>query len=65
MRNYEGVITTYTEPQMVEKPCNCPVCRGEKEGHTTGVSELLQGPEVKAMEPDDLERKQRKAYMGQ
>ncbi len=51
---------------MVEKPCNCPVCRGgEKEGHTTGVSELLQGPEVKAMEPDNLERKQRKAYMGQ
>ncbi len=65
LRNYEGVITTYTEPQMVEKPCDCPVCRGEKEGHTTGVSELLQGPEVKAMEPDNLERKQRKAYMGQ
>ena len=30
--NYEGIITTYTEPQYVEEECNCPTCRGEKEG---------------------------------
>ncbi|MCF6459492.1 lysine 2,3-aminomutase [Clostridium sp. Cult3] len=63
LRNYEGVITTYTEPQILEEPCNCPVCKGERERHTTGIAELLQGPEVKAMEPNSLERKERKAYI--
>ncbi len=59
LRNYEGIITTYTEPQMVEEPCNCPVCKGEREGRITGVAELLQGPEVKALEPSYLERRHR------
>ena len=61
LRNYEGIITTYTEPQMVEEPCNCPVCKGEREAHITGVAGLLQGPEVKAMEPQNLERRMRAA----
>ena len=61
LRNYEGIITTYTEPQMVEEPCDCPVCRGEREAHITGVAGLLQGPEVKAMEPQNLERRMRAA----
>ena len=60
LRNYEGIITTYTEPQMIEEPCNCPVCKGEREGRITGVAELLQGPEVKALEPSYLERRHRK-----
>ena len=60
LRNYEGVITTYTEPQYIEEECNCPTCRGEKEGLITGVAELLQGPEVKNLEPTNLERRQRK-----
>lgn len=59
LRNYEGVITTYIEPQYIEEPCDCPTCRGEIEKLNTGVSELLEGPEVKAMEPNNLERKQR------
>ncbi|NMB07317.1 MAG: lysine 2,3-aminomutase [Tissierellia bacterium] len=59
LRNYEGVITTYTEPQIVEEPCNCPVCKEERETHMTGVAELLQGEEVRFMEPKDLERKER------
>lgn len=62
LRNYEGVITTYTEPQYIEDECNCPACRGEREKLTTGVAELLEGSEVKAMEPKNLARKQRKAY---
>lgn len=60
LRNYEGIITTYTEPQMIEEPCNCPTCRGEKEALISGVAELLQGPEVKSMEPNDLARHNRK-----
>ena len=59
LRNYEGVITTYTEPQIVEQPCNCPICRKEREEHITGVAGLLQGPEVKFMEPKCLDKKQR------
>lgn len=59
LRNYEGIITTYTEPQMIEEPCNCPTCRGEKEALISGVAELLQGPEVKSMEPSDLARHKR------
>jgi len=59
LRNYEGVITTYTEPQYIEEPCNCPVCRGEREARTTGVAELLQGPEVRNLEPTRLERRER------
>lgn len=62
LRNYEGVITTYTEPQFIEEECNCPTCRGEREKLTTGVAELLEGTEVRAMEPKNLARKQRKAY---
>lgn len=59
LRNYEGIITTYTEPQMIEEPCNCPVCKGERKGHVTGVAGLMEGPEVKSMEPNYLERRHR------
>lgn len=59
LRNYEGVITTYTEPQILEEPCNCPVCQGEREEDMTGVANLLQGEEVRFMAPENLERKSR------
>ena len=59
LRNYEGIITTYTEPQIVEDPCNCHVCKGERKGKITGIAELLEGPEVKALEPSYLERRHR------
>ena len=59
LRNYEGIITTYTEPQMIEEACNCPVCRGESKGHVTGVAGLMEGAEVKSMEPSHLERRHR------
>lgn len=59
LRNYEGVITTYTEPQYIEEECNCPDCRSEREKHLGGVAGLLQGPEVKALEPTKLDRRDR------
>jgi lysine 2,3-aminomutase len=32
LRNYEGVITTYTEPEdLPEEKCNCDYCTGKKE----------------------------------
>ncbi len=57
LRNYEGVITTYIEPQIVEEECQCEDCKAERE--YGGVAELLTGPEVKFMEPKDLARKKR------
>lgn len=59
LRNYEGIITTYTEPQIIEEPCNCPECKGEREGKVSGIAGLLQGMEVKSMEPSYLERRHR------
>ena len=58
LRNFEGVITTYTEPQYIEEKCTCEVCSGEKEGRTTGVSMLLSGEKL-SFEPDYLERRER------
>ena len=58
LRNFEGVITTYDEPDHYTFKCDCEVCTGEKTGHKVGVAGLLNG-EVATMEPEGLERKQR------
>ncbi len=58
LRNYEGIITTYIEPNEVEEECQCEKCKAERE--MVGVAGLLQGHEVKFMEPKDLARKNRK-----
>jgi len=58
LRNYEGVITTYTEPNVPEHECNCDVCQGKKESHLSGVASLLAGDQL-ALEPKDLARKER------
>lgn len=55
LRNYEGVITTYTEPNYVveEDPF---YTEAEKDD---GVSEILKGDDVRAMEPSNLSRHER------
>lgn len=58
LRNFEGVITTYTEPKLPELECKCEVCQGKKEVHKTGVAGLLEGERL-ALEPTELERKRR------
>ncbi|WP_352420285.1 lysine 2,3-aminomutase [Proteiniborus sp.] len=58
LRNFEGVITTYTEPENYTNHCNCPVCKGEREHKITGVAGLLQGDKI-ALEPTELERRDR------
>lgn len=59
LRNYEGIITTYAEPNHMEEECKCEVCRGKKESHSQGVARILEGKEIKSLEPKDLERKRR------
>jgi len=56
LRNYEGVITTYMEPDYSAQSCDCPDCRGDRQ--VTGVAGLLEGSGI-ALEPEELERKKR------
>ncbi len=56
LRNFEGVITTYTEPDNYVNHCNCPDC--QKNEAVEGVSALLKGQKL-AIEPAHLLRKER------
>lgn len=56
LRNYEGVITTYTQPEDYVDECHCPEC--EKQRSSEGVSSLLNGERM-ALEPSHLSRKER------
>ena len=58
LRNYEGVITTYTEPEHYEETCQCDVCTGKREVNIMGVAALQQGKAL-SMEPANLERHKR------
>ena len=56
LRNFEGVITTYSEPENYVDECHCEDCQNvPKSG---GVAALLRGDRL-SIEPEDLERKQR------
>ena len=65
LRNFEGVITTYTEPTNYSHICECEVCRGEKEVHKVGVAGLLNNERM-TLEPTELDRKKRElsAHLG-
>ncbi|MDD2215532.1 MAG: lysine 2,3-aminomutase [Eubacteriales bacterium] len=59
LRNYEGVITTYTEPKdLPEIECTCDYCTGKKSYHYEGVAGLIQGERL-SLEPQDLLRHKR------
>lgn len=58
LRNYEGVITTYSEPDCYMDDCHCDVCTGKKESKLGGVAGLLAGERM-ALEPIHLARKER------
>lgn len=54
LRNFEGVITTYSEPDDYQD-CQCEEC---KKYRTQGVASLINGQTL-ALEPEGLERKKR------
>lgn len=57
LRNYEGVITTYYEPETYkEEPIS-----NEVKTHKVGVSALLEG-EKATLEPEGLERNERHSH---
>ncbi len=43
VRNFEGKITTYVEPENYKNDCNCDVCKGIKESKLDGVIALAVG----------------------
>ena len=58
LRNFEGVISAYTQPRHYENHCQCSVCRGEREVESLGVFGLLEGKKL-SIEPIDLARRSR------
>ncbi|MBP5411667.1 MAG: lysine 2,3-aminomutase [Bacteroidales bacterium] len=58
LRNFEGVITTYTEPADYKEECHCPECEQKRQQAKEGVASLLNGDTL-ALEPAHLARKER------
>jgi lysine 2,3-aminomutase len=54
LRNFEGVITTYTEPAPYEDKCECKHCQTNNK-KKMGVAKLLAGEQL-AIEPKVLDR---------
>ncbi|WP_297407524.1 lysine 2,3-aminomutase, partial [uncultured Cetobacterium sp.] len=61
LRNFEGVITTYTQPTDYVNTCECEECKKEKKSKQIGVAGLLSGCE-ETLEPTQLDRKKRKHF---
>lgn len=60
LRNYEGVITTYTQPEDVFSNCGrCEVCKDKRYKPLDGVAKLLSGDKL-YLEPKGLVRTERK-----
>ncbi|MBR0073955.1 MAG: lysine 2,3-aminomutase [Bacteroidales bacterium] len=57
LRNFEGVITTYTEPDDYKQECHCPDCESKRR-IDEGVASLLETDRM-ALEPSHLARKER------
>ena len=57
LRNYEGVITTYTQPEDVISDCGkCHICDDEKYKPLDGVAKLLDGERL-FLKPENLKRR--------
>ena len=59
LRNYEGVITTYTEPTTYVNDCNCS--ESEKSQKSEGIAALHKGERL-SLEPASLKRKERNLH---
>ena len=59
LRNFEGVITSYTQPMDYVENCHCDVCTGKKTWEKTGVAWVAQGTPQRYLEPTKLLRHER------
>ncbi len=58
LRNYEGVLTTYTQPSNIFSECWCELCKEDAYGPEDGVANMLNGKTL-ALEPRHLARRNR------
>ncbi|MCK9164075.1 MAG: lysine 2,3-aminomutase, partial [Bacteroidales bacterium] len=58
LRNFEGVITTYTEPMNYSNECECDIDFLKEEEMADGVASLLHGDRL-SLEPSQLARHDR------
>ncbi len=63
LRNFEGVITTYTEPREYHEECHCEACEAKRRVDE-GVASLLETDRM-SLEPSHLMRHERNAKRGQ
>lgn len=62
LRNYEGVITTYTQPTDYKEECQCEDCAvAGKDVKKEGIASLLDGREL-SLEPNKLTRHERNRH---
>ena len=59
LRNFEGVITSYTEPEHYVQNCHCDVCTGKRKVEKTGVAYVAEGTKQRYLEPTKLLRNER------
>lgn len=59
LRNYEGMIATYSEPQYIDEGWEPEEEQAKK---SRGVARLLQSTENRCIEPADLERRRRNSH---
>lgn len=59
LRNFEGVITSYTQPEHYVQNCHCDVCMGKKKVEKTGVAWVAEGTKQRYLEPTKLLRNER------
>lgn len=66
LRNFEGVITTYPEPEFyrpTEKYYQDEIYRKGKDEHAAGIAALMKDERIN-LEPQQLDRKERRTGMG-
>lgn len=61
LRNYEGVITSYTQPLHPYSECWCELCKADSFGSDDGIARLLAGDKL-CIEPRDLARNARRTF---
>ena len=59
LRNFEGVITTYTEPAGYTNGCQCEDCKNKE--FEDGIAGLMHGSQI-SIEPEKLTRKMRNKH---
>jgi len=58
LRNYEGVITRYNEPETYKHTCKCNVCAGLQTATHQGVAALMNNQQL-SLTPEGLVRHKR------